>query len=161
AGGQILVSASTRERLVTGDLGEAIARDLGSLRLRDLHYPERLFELSLPDLPGLRSEIREAIGPRYNLPAQPTAFVGRASQIAEVVALLRQGGVRLVTLTGPGGTGKTRLSLEVARALSADFPDGVTQVALASVLDPALVPTTIAQALEVTEVPGRPVVEVL
>jgi predicted ATPase len=93
------------------------------------------------------------------LPQMLTTFVGRASEIAEISELLTRS--RIVTLTGPGGTGKTRLSLGVAEAVADRFPDGVAFVELAPLRDPALVPAAIAAAVGVAEVPGRPVIEIL
>lgn len=96
-----------------------------------------------------------------NLPFQPTPFIGREKELAEACALLRRDGVRLVTLTGPGGTGKTRLAIHVADLLIPHFKDGVFFVALASVSDPALVAATIAQALGIMESANRPLLDTL
>src|SRR5688572_21526390 len=95
-----------------------------------------------------------------SLPVQPTALLGREREVAEVSAVLR-GGARLVTLTGAGGTGKTRLAFKVAAELLDDFEHGVFPVELAPIGDPALVPSTIARALGVADAGGRPVVEAL
>jgi predicted ATPase len=95
----------------------------------------------------------------HPLPFQPTRFVGRAREVATLRELLRRDEVRLVTLSGVGGSGKTRLALEVARTSQGAFPDGVCAVQLASVTDPALVIPTIARALGVREVPGHPLLE--
>src|SRR5690349_14188700 len=101
----------------------------------------------------------ERVEHKHNLPAQLTSFVGRAAELARVCELLRSAEVRLLTLTGPPGTGKTRLSLEVAGALPAAFPDGVFFVELAAIGDPALVASTVAGTLGVTETAGRSLVE--
>jgi predicted ATPase/DNA-binding CsgD family transcriptional regulator/DNA-binding XRE family transcriptional regulator len=94
-----------------------------------------------------------------NLPTPPTSFIGRERELAEVRRLLGQ--ARLVTLTGAGGVGKTRLALEVARSVQADYPDGVWLVELAALADPALVPQAVATALGVPEQPGRPIADTL
>ena len=89
-----------------------------------------------------------------NLPAQPTASLGREHELAEALELLRRAGTRLLTLTGPGGSGKTRLSLELAAGVANEYPDGVWFVPLAALTDPALVVPTIAQRLGVRETPN-------
>jgi predicted ATPase/DNA-binding CsgD family transcriptional regulator/Flp pilus assembly protein TadD len=98
-----------------------------------------------------------------NLPHQPTPFVGREREVGALSALIRREKVQLVTLTGPGGTGKTRLAIETARQLNADFPDGIYFVPLASITDPALVPTSIAEELGIMEAgdKDRPLIESL
>jgi predicted ATPase/class 3 adenylate cyclase len=132
-GGQVLVSLSTRE-LVGGGL-----RDLGRYRLKDLTAPERLFQLGTGDFPPLRS-LRPT-----NLPVQPGPLFGRREEIVDLLALARKS--RLVTLTGPGGSGKTRLALELTADLSDEYRDGVWWVPLAAVTDPGLVLPAIAQTL--------------
>ncbi len=155
-GGQVLVSGATRALVRDRDEAlEGIAfRDLGSHRLKDLDEPERLYQLVAD---GLRSEFPppKTVDARpNNLPAQLTSFVGREAERAAVLSLLA--GHRLVTLTGPGGTGKTRLSLEVAAAAVDDFPDGVYFVPLDAVRDPGLVPSQIAASLGLAETGSRP-----
>ena len=98
---------------------------------------------------------------RHSLPAPPSRLVGRKQEVAELTELLRQEDVRLVTLTGAGGTGKTRLALEVAHHLQPDFPDGVFFISLASLQDPELVAATIADELDVQERGGEPILETL
>ncbi len=154
-GGQILLSDATR-RLVDGALPDgASLRDLGSHRLKDLDRPERLHDVVIQGLPCEFLPPRSLEGRPNNLPAQLTSFVGREADIAEVRRLLA--GTRLLTLTGPGGTGKTRLALQVAHASLDEHPDGTFFVDLSSVADPAVVPAAIAQALAVPESPGRPI----
>src|SRR5262252_6408151 len=96
-----------------------------------------------------------------NLPAQLTTFIGREREAVEILELVRRRNIRLVTLTGPGGVGKTRLALQVGRQLLEDFADGVFFVALGAIADPGLVTATIAQILEVREVSTRPLLQTL
>lgn len=158
-GGQTLISAST-EQLLRGHLpANAQLRDLGERRLKDLVSAERIFQLWLPDLPADFPVLKTLDSFRMNLPAQLTSFVGRESEMAEVRR--RMTWHRLVTLTGPGGTGKTRLSLQVAAELLDVFPHGVWFVELAPIADPALVPQTVATTLGLREEGGRPILTTL
>lgn len=133
-GGQILISQSTRD-LVGGDR----LRDLGKHRLKDLTAPERMYQLGDATFPPLKTL------DRTNLPIAATPLVGRQRELAELTDLLRDG-TRLVTVTGAGGSGKTRLALQVAAELAHEFGDGVFFVPLAPVQDAALVAPAIAQA---------------
>jgi class 3 adenylate cyclase len=150
-GGQVLFSetaaALVREALPPG----AALKDLGMHRLKDLGRPVRIFQLQAPGLPAefppLRSLDNAALP--NNLPAQLAAFVGRDRELAEVRALVQSS--RLVTLTGPGGCGKTRLALRVAALAEPGFDEGARLVELASLTDPALVPAFVAEALGVPE----------
>jgi predicted ATPase/class 3 adenylate cyclase len=154
-GGQILLS-QTVQQLSRGALPTGAAlRDLGEHRLRDLLDPERVFQLLHPELPDQFPPLRSLENRPNNLPRQPTPFLGREREVADVVGLLRTDEVQLLTLTGPGGTGKTRLALQAAADLLDDFPDGIFFVPLASVSDPALVPSAIAGALGIREEGGR------
>lgn len=139
-GGQTLVSQSTRD--LAG--GEQL-RDLGRHRLKDLTAPERIYQLGDGVFPPLRTL------DRTNLPVTATPLVGRRSELAELVGLLR-GESRLVTITGAGGSGKTRLAVQVAAELAGDFGDGVFFVALAPVRDAALVGSAIVQAVGVRRI---------
>ena len=125
-----------------------MSRDLGEHRLKDLSAPQRLFQLGVAEFPRPRTLHQT------NLPVPATEFLGRSREVDEVVELLRNG-VRLLTLTGPGGTGKTRLALQAAAEAADAFPDGVWWVPLAALRDPALVLRTIAQTLDVIEQAGR------
>lgn len=152
-GGQVILSDATRA-LVTDDLPTGIAlRDLGAHRLKDLRAPERLAQLVIDDLPADFPPPRSIDARPNNLPTQLTTFVGREREVEEAVALL--GRTRLLTLTGPGGTGKTRLSLQVAAAAAESFPDGVWFVALEAIRDPDLVAATVARTLGVADRPNR------
>ena len=133
-GGQILVSQATRD-LVGADR----LRDLGVHRLKDLAAPERLYQLDDGEFPPLRSV------DQTNLPVQPTAFVGRERELAEVLALLDTH--RIVTLTGPGGAGKTRLALQAAAESVERYGDGVWFVSLAALRDPSLIAPTVASVV--------------
>jgi predicted ATPase len=133
-GGQILVSQATRDLA-----GADRLRDLGVHRLKDLAAPERLYQLDGDEFPLLKSV------DQTNLPVQPTPFVGRESELAEVLALLDVH--RIVTLTGPGGSGKTRLALQAAAESVEQYGDGVWFVSLAAVQDPQLIEPTIAQVV--------------
>jgi predicted ATPase/class 3 adenylate cyclase len=117
-GGQILLSLAAEE-LVREQLPPEVAlRDLGIHRLKDLSLPEQIFQVVAPDLPSSFAPLQTLDTQRTNLPAQPTPLIGRGREIAATTALLRRADVRLVTLSGPGGTGKTRLGLQVAAELA-------------------------------------------
>jgi predicted ATPase/class 3 adenylate cyclase len=157
AGGQVLLSATTRA-LVEGSLPPGVSlRDLGEHRLKDLARPERISELVIEGLPGQFPPLRTLDATPNNLPVLLTSFVGREQVLAEARRLLE--GTRLLTLTGPGGTGKTRLSLQLAAEASERFPDGLYFVALEPISDAALVPSTIAVTLGVQDVGGGSVEE--
>jgi len=160
-GGQVLLSQAVME-LVRGQLpvGAGVV-DLGAHRLKDLLEPERIWQLMHPDLPSDFSPLVTLDVRPHNLPLQPTPFIGREHEIATVVDLLRRDDVRLVTLTGPGGTGKTRLSLQVASEVVEDYPDGVWFVPLAPLTDPAFVPSAISTALGVREASDSSLVDAL
>jgi predicted ATPase len=134
-GGQVLVSSSTA-RLVEQELA-----DLGEHRLKDLAAPERIYQLGAWEFPALKSLYRT------NLPIPATPFLGRDGELAEVLALLSMADTRLLTLTGPGGTGKTRLAMQAAAEASDSFPDGIWWVPLAPLRDPKLVLETAAQVV--------------
>src|SRR5437588_3232966 len=158
-GGQVLLSSTTCN-LVEQDLPDEVSlRDLGEHRLKDLGRPRRLFQLVISDLPADFPRVRTLDTYQHNLPVQLTPFIGREQELAAVQDLLRREDVRLLTLTGPGGAGKTRLGLQVAAELSDRFTDGVFFVNLAPVSDPALVVPTIAQTLDIREGSGQPLLE--
>jgi predicted ATPase/class 3 adenylate cyclase len=137
--------------------------DRGAVTLKGLPAPVRVIQIApegqLPsDLSPLQSIL---VTHPTNLPDEPTPFIGREEQIDQLATLLQQPKVRLVTLTGPGGTGKTRLALQVANTLLHSFRDGAFFVSLAPVLDPSLVPSALAEALGVNEKPGREILDEL
>jgi class 3 adenylate cyclase len=158
-GGQILLSSATQE-LVRDALPEEIRfQDLGEHRLRDLARPERVFQLLHPDLPADFPPLSSLNTLPNNLPQQVTSFIGREKEMAEVRRLLST--TRLLTLTGSGGTGKTRVSLQVAADLLEGDGDGVWLVELAPLADPSLVSQAVATALGVREEPGKPLSQTL
>jgi predicted ATPase/class 3 adenylate cyclase len=160
-GGQTLLSEVTHG-LVRDALPKGVSlRDLGEQRLKDLQRPERIFQLIAPDLSSEFPPLKTLDNQPNNLPIQHTPFIGREKEVGEVGERLRRPDVRLLTLTGPGGTGKTRLALQVAADLSDDFEHGVYFVNLAPISDPSLVASTIAQTLDVRESPGQPLMQTL
>jgi predicted ATPase/class 3 adenylate cyclase len=160
-GDQILLSET-----IVGLAAEALPQDahlkaLGEYRLRDILDPEQIFQLLHPALPARFPPLNTPGHLPHNLPTHPTRFLGRARELAELSALLLRPEVRLVTLTGTGGIGKTRLALRVAAESLEAFPDGVFLVDLARQSDPALVPSATATALGVREQSGQPLAETL
>ncbi len=132
-GGQVLLSQTTRD-LVQRDLPDGVSlQDLGTHRLKDLRHPSHLFQLVMAGLPTAFPPLMTLDASHHNLPVQPTPFIGREQEVRAVLHLLQCAGVRLLTLTGPGGTGKTRMALQVATELSDGFPDGVFFVNLAPI----------------------------
>ncbi len=156
-GGQILLSEATA-KLVRETLPDGAAlRDLGRHQLRDLREPEQLFQLVAAGLPETFPPLKTLDARPNNLPLALTSFIGRERELSEIGALLR--GHRLLTLTGPGGTGKTRLALQAAAEALEEFPDGVFLVDLAPLQEPDFVPSGVARALGVQELPGVPLRE--
>jgi predicted ATPase len=150
-GGQVLLSLATQE-LVRDQLpGGTNLRDLGEHRLTDLFRPERVFQLLAPELPVEFPPLRALDAYRNNLPLQPTALVGREKEVSEVCDFMRGDEIRLLTLSGPGGTGKTRLSLQAAADLLDDFPDGTFFVPLATLTEAELFLSAVAETLGVRE----------
>ncbi|HEX9095140.1 MAG TPA: adenylate/guanylate cyclase domain-containing protein, partial [Candidatus Dormibacteraeota bacterium] len=158
-GGQVLVSETTRA-LVDQALPDGLAlKDLGVHRLKDLARPERLYQLMIPGLRDDFPPLKTLEATPNNLPMQLTSFIGRDDQVREAKELLARS--RLLTLTGPGGTGKTRLSLEIAATVLDQFPDGVYFVPLSAIHDPELVPSAIAQALSISTTGSRRPIDAL
>jgi predicted ATPase/class 3 adenylate cyclase len=158
-GGQILVSqavvALIADRLPT----DVALRDLGRVRLRDLTNSERVYQVLHPRLRQEFPALRSLEGTPNNLPQQVTTFVGRKREQSEAKAALRR--ARLLTLSGIGGLGKTRLSLQIAAEVVSDYPDGVWFVEFAPIADERLVPQAVATVLGVREETGQPVIEAL
>jgi predicted ATPase/class 3 adenylate cyclase len=160
-GGQVLLSRTTYD-LVRDALPEgASLRDLGEQRLRDLTRPEHVFQLLHPSLPADFPPLNTLETRPNNLPVQLTPLIGREQEVKAVQELLRREEVRLVTLTGPGGTGKTRLAQQVAADMLDDFADGVYFVDLAPLTDPGLVTSAVAPVLKVRETGSTPLLESL
>jgi predicted ATPase len=159
--GQVLLTEATQALGRDGLPPGVDLRDLGEHRLRDLVRPERIFQLIAPGLPAEFPPLKTLSGHPNNLPMQPTALIGREKEVADCLALLRRIDVRLLTLTGAGGVGKTRLGLQVAAELIDDFPGGVFFVSLAAIADPGLVTPTIAQSLGIREGGGQTLFEAL
>ena len=156
-GGQVLLSDATRGLVQHALPAGTSLRDLGPHHLRGIAGPERLHQLVVEGLPADFPAPRALDARPSNLPPQLTSFVGREEEIAEVERLL--GRTRLLTLTGPGGSGKSRLALRVATDLLPQYRDGSCFVDLSPVTDPALVPAAVANALGVPESPERPILD--
>jgi predicted ATPase/class 3 adenylate cyclase len=157
-GGQVLLSDTTR-MVATNALPDGVTlRDLGPHRLKDFDQPQRIHQLVIDGLPNAFPPIKSLEIPT-NLPLRLTSFVGRERELASISALLES--ARLVTLTGPGGTGKTRLALRVASDVLERFEDGVFFVELAPITEPHLVPSVIGSTLGIGEEGPRPILETL
>jgi predicted ATPase/class 3 adenylate cyclase/DNA-binding CsgD family transcriptional regulator len=161
-GGQVLVTAAMYALLADLLPAGIGLRDLGQQRLRDLGRAERVFQVTGSGLADGFGALRSLDDPalRHNLPSQATSFVGRAAELAELHALV-SGGSRLMTVTGPGGIGKSRLALQVAAECLDGTGDGVWLVELAPVAEPGRVARTAAAVFRVSEEPGRPVLGTL
>ena len=145
-GGQVVLSPTTVALL---EPGEFALKDLGEHRLKDLSAPIRIHQLGKRQFPALKTLFRT------NLPVPATPFLGRTDELRELVARAAGPDVRVLTLTGPGGTGKTRLAVQLAADVSEKFPDGAWWVPLAPLRDEALVASSLANVLEVEEESGR------
>lgn len=153
-GGQIVLSQTAYD-LVVDDPPDGITLiDLGEHQLKDFDRPQRLYRIAAPDLPADFPPLRTLEGPRARLPQPLTNFIGRERTIASLIDAFDTS--RLVTLTGIGGAGKTRLAIQLAGELADRFPDGIWFVELGSLADPALVPQMVAETLGIREQPGRP-----
>jgi predicted ATPase/class 3 adenylate cyclase/DNA-binding CsgD family transcriptional regulator len=159
-GGQTVLSGATEAMVLDRLPLDSWLTDLGTHALRDLPRPERVVQLCHPDLvnefPALR--VSGAVVSQH-LPVQLTSFVGRDAQLTQLRELLAQN--RVVTLTGAGGVGKTRLAIQVAAQMAGEFDDGACYVDLAPITDPELVPVTVARALSLPDQPGRSTLDTL
>jgi class 3 adenylate cyclase len=159
-GGQTVLSGATEDMVVDRLPAGAWLTDLGTHPLRDLPRPERVVQLCHPDLVNEFPALRTAKAVvSQNFPVQLTNFVGRGAQMTDLEKLLVDN--RLVTLTGAGGAGKTRLGVEIAARIGGEFGDGVWYVDLAPITHPGLVPVTVARALGLPDQPGRSTMDTL
>lgn len=158
-GGQVLLSDSTRALVELALPGDASIRDLGTHRLKGLESPERLYQVSVAGIADRFPPLRSIDARPNNLPVALTSFIARSREVGAVKDFVQT--ARLVTLTGPGGTGKTRVALQVASELLMEFADGAFFVGLAPVTDPRLVASEIADALEIREEKERSIGETL
>ena len=160
-GGQVVLSATTAALLRDSMPAGASLRDLGLHRLKDLGRPEQIFQLEADGLAAAFPALKSLDNPRLlnNLPVQVSSFIGRDAELAEVRRLIASS--RLVTLTGPGGAGKTRLALQVAAGMADGTGDGVWFADLAPLQDADLVAVTVAKVLDIAEDPGRPLLDTL
>jgi class 3 adenylate cyclase len=156
-GGQILVSQSARKQLA----GDWVLVELGEHQLKDLLRPEPLYQLDVDGLPTRFPPLKTLGNRPTNLPTQPNPLIGREAELSKVAAFIRGGDVRLLTLTGPGGTGKTRLALQSGADLLDDFRSGVFFVSLAPVTREELLLETVARTLAVQEVGAEDIAETL
>ena len=161
SGQQTLLSRTTYDLVRDSLPYEATVQDLGTHRLKDLQRPEQVFQLLHPDLPDIFPPLKSLDNPDLpnNLPQQVTSFIGREKEIDGVKTLLDK--TRVLTLTGGGGTGKTRLSLQAAAEVLENYPDGVWFIELAPLTDPSLVAQGVTQVLNVAEEPGKPLMQTL
>lgn len=152
-GSQTVMSRATYDLVVDNLLEGVSLRDLGEHQLRDIARPERVYQLVHPDLPDEFPTLKSTGSRTNNLPAELTSFVGRESEMAQIRKLLEE--TRILTLTGSGGCGKTRLALHLCSDLLDEYADGVWWADLAPVIDAQLVPNAVASALLIKEVPGQ------
>src|SRR2546428_4387512 len=160
-GEQVLLSSATAELVREALPGAASLRDLGERRLRDRQRPAPVFPRATPGLPVDSPPLRTLESGPNNLPVQPTRLIGREREVATALGLLRQPDMRLLTLTGPGGVGKSRLGLQIAADALREFRDGTFFVDLAPVISADLVIPSIARTLSVEEATSRPILDSL
>ena len=158
-GGQILLSSITAELAREHLSQNTFLIDLGEHRLKDLSKPEHLFQLNTTGLPTEFPVLKSLHAQQTNLPIQVTSFIGRERELTEAKQKLE--GARLLTLIGPGGTGKTRLSIQLATDVLSSFKDGVWFVELAPITEPSLVLQAVAKVFEIREQPGLPIEELV
>lgn len=158
-GGQVLISNDAHEKLKRNLFAEFSFRDLGYRRLKDLVQPVRIYQLLSKNLPSDFPPLKTLDARPNNLPVQLTSFIGREEEIKELKELLKN--TCLLTLTGPGGAGKTRLSLQIGADVIDDFANGVWFIELAPIFDPVLITQEILKELGIKEEPGKTLEETL
>lgn len=158
-GGQILISQATAALIRTALPPQTTLLNLGEHRLRGLAVPELIYQFQHPTLPSDFPPLKSLSVYKHNLPVQLSSFVGRQQELSNVKRLLHE--THLLTLLGPGGTGKTRLMLEVAEDVIRNYADGVWLVELAPLTNPDLIAERIAATLNVPDQPGRPLIDTL
>lgn len=158
-GEQILLSHTTADLVANQLPGEISLRDLGEHQLKGLLHPEKLWQVVAPDLSGDFPALSSLSTPTNNLPTQLTTFIGRERELSDAQEKL--GAARLLTLIGPGGTGKTRLSLQIATEQLPRFEEGVWLVELAPIADPTYIVSTIAAVFDIREAQGIPLINLL
>ena len=158
-GGQTLLTQTTYDLCQNALPSDVTLQDMGEHRLKDLRAPLRLYQVNVPDLPHDFPAIKSLDTQPNNLPAQLTSFIGREKEIAEIKAALASS--RLATLTGSGGTGKTRLSIEVGAQLLPNFSNGVWMIELAPLSDESQIIPALAQAFGLQELPFNPLVNLV
>jgi predicted ATPase/class 3 adenylate cyclase/Tfp pilus assembly protein PilF len=160
-GGQVLLSDPIYDLLRDILPPGVTVADMGEHRLKDLIRPEHIYQLILPDLPSEFPPLKTLDNYPNNLPVQVTSLIGRQREVATVAEMLRRTDAHLVTLTGPGGTGKTRLGLQVAAEMLEEFGDGVWYVELAPIVESYFVVSTIATAIGLREAGSTPLMQIL
>jgi predicted ATPase/class 3 adenylate cyclase len=158
-GGQVLLSAVTAELVRRQLSGDVSLIDLGEHHLKGLLQAEHIFQVRAPALTQAFPSLNSLTAPTHNLPTQLTSFIGRERELSETQEKL--GSCRLLTLVGPGGTGKTRLSIQIGIDQLDRFKDGVWQVELAPIMDPAFIVSTIADVFQLREAQGVPLITLL
>ncbi len=158
-GGQILLSEVTTKLVEKALPPGSTLTDLGEHRLKGIAPVERIFQLCHPDLVAEFPPLKSLAAFKHNLPRQTSSFIGRTNELMEIKRLIRE--TPLLTLLGPGGTGKTRLMLQTAEELIEDYPDGLWLVELAPLTDPSLIPERVSAALNIEEQPGRRLLDTL
>jgi len=158
-GGQVLLSQTAYELIGNGLPAGVQLMDMGEHHLKDILRPEHLYQLTASELPSEFPALKTQKMINHNLPVKLTSFIGRERELAEIKAKIAD--ARLLTLIGPGGTGKTRLSIQLGGELLAQFPDGIWMIELAPVSDPALITQTIAFVFGLRESPDRPLIDLI
>ncbi|HEY5730843.1 MAG TPA: adenylate/guanylate cyclase domain-containing protein, partial [Anaerolineales bacterium] len=156
-GGQILISQTTHDLLTNSIPKNVQLLDMGEHNLKDIVQTQHIYQISAPDLPSEFPALKTQKVKNHNLPVKLTTFIGRERELIEAKKRLNQ--ARLLTLIGPGGTGKTRLSIQLGGDQLALYPDGVWMIELAPLADPALITQTIASVFGLRESPDRPLIE--